>query len=236
MFQSLSTISPTNTRLRCVLSFHDQCLKPHRPLYLVLRFQPLDPPFLLEPQSAWGSSLLFCRLQKPGCLDELQVMQIAGSRCPCSPVIGLPNRPLLVTVSAMCFANVSRSGHHISPLSSHMRCGICQPHRQGRHFQPIPQDHAEGGILLGLLKHQSASDLSFRLASRGWLVTQMMRRWSDSVAPITSSSNAMSVVGAKRSVTMWSSCFSPPFPQPTYEFSGPRRRCLPCRRNLRPAP
>ena len=169
MFQSLSTISPTNTRLRCVLSFHDQCLKPHRPLYLVLPFQPLDPPFLLEPKSAWGSSLLFCRLQWPGCLDELQVMQIAGSRCSCSPVIGLPNRPLSVTVSAMCFANVSGSGHHISPLSSHMRCGICQPHRQGRHFQPKPQDHAQGGILLGLLKHQSASDLCFGLqVEDGW--------------------------------------------------------------------
>ena len=60
---------------------------------------------------------------------------------------------------------------------------------------------------LGTLEASKRIGPLFRLASRGWLVTQMMGRWSDSVSPITSSSNAISVVRAKRSVTMWSSCF-----------------------------
>ena len=218
MFLSLSTISPTNTRLRCVLSFHDQCLKPHRPLYLVLRFQPLNPPFLLEPQSAWGSSLLFCRRQWPGCLDELQVMQIARSE------LALFHSHRLAEQST-----VDDSLRHVL-----RQCiWLCAPHQSlvepyalrdtaiAQARSPLSA-HTKGSrrrrYPLRTLEASKRIGPSFRLESRGWLVTQMMGRWSDSVAPITSSSNAMFVVGAKRSVTMWSWCF-PPFPQPTYVFS-----------------
>ena len=169
MFLSLSTISPTNTRLRCVLSFQDQCLSSISLCILRFAFSRLILRFSLNHSLPGALHCCFVVANGQAALMNFKSCKSLGSSWPCSTVIGLPNSPLLVTVSAMCFANVSGSGHHISPLSSHVRCGICQPHRQGRHFQPIPQDHAEGGILFGLLKHQSASDLCFGLqVEDGW--------------------------------------------------------------------
>ena len=181
------------------------------PLEFVLGPQPLDLALLLETKACQGP----CSWPVAWLPRASSRLAHRVPRSPRSPVVGFPKLPLFAAVSTVCFANVPGSAHHMSRI----RCGIRQWHRRGPCFPPMPQDDAQKRNPLGTLAAPQLIGPLIRLPNRGWLVTQMMDRWSDSVASITSSNTAMFVVGASRSVMMWSQCFLRLFLHPACEFS-----------------